>query len=319
MPRKTVLLDMFYRMHLTRALNNEFLDLKAAGQIYGPIHRSTGQEAIGIAVGALLRDDDYVISNHRGWAHWVGKGIDIRRLCAEIFGKADGVCHGKGGEMLIADLSLNLMSTTIVGGGLPLAVGLGMSIKMRRSGQAVICFFGDGAANQGAFHESLNFAALQKVPVVFLCENNQWGLSTHVDTSTSVRDIAKRAMGYDIPGYIVDGNDALDVYDLLKEVLDGIRGGKGPILIEAKTYRLGSFSSNDRANGYQPEEQIHRWAAKDPIPRLRDQLINMGLADHDVLKGLETKARRDALDAIAYGQSAEYPQLDELHTDVFAD
>lgn len=316
---KQLLLDMFYRMHLTRALNDEFLELKAAGEIHGPIHRSTGQEAIGIAVGAILRDDDYVISNHRGWAHWIGKGIDIRRLCAEIFGKADGVNHGKGGEMLIADLSRKIMSTTIVGGGLPLATGLGMSIRMRHSDQVVVCFFGDGASNEGAFHESLNFAALQGAPVIFLCENNQWALSVHVARSTAVRDIATRAIAYDIPGHIVDGNDLLDVYDLVHEVVGHARAGKGPVLIEAKTYRLGTFSSNDRVTGYQPADQIHRWAAKDPIPRFRDQLLNMGVADPKTLQAVAEKARTDALDAIAYGQKADYPTFDALHTDVFAD
>lgn len=317
LPRES-LLDMFYRMHLTRAFNDRFMELKAAGKIFGPIHRSTGQEAIGIGIGTLLRDDDYVISNHRGYAHWIGKRVDLNRLSAEIFGKQDGFCKGKAGEMLIADLSKNVMSTTIIGGGLPLAVGLGMSAKMRGTDQIVVCFFGDGAANEGAFHESLNFAALQRVPVMFVCENNAWALSVHVRRSTSVRDIARRAIGYDIPGHVVDGNDILDICDLTEQLIIDLRAGRGPVLVEAKTYRLGSFSSNDRVSGYQPAEEIARWRAKDPIRRFHDQLLELQVASTTELRELEERAGREADAAVAYGEAAAYPALSELHEDVFA-
>jgi pyruvate dehydrogenase E1 component alpha subunit len=309
--------DIYYRMQLTRAFNDELMALKKAGKVYGPIHRSTGQEAVGIAVGALLRDDDYIISNHRGYAHWIGKDIDMRGLSAEIFGKAEGVCKGKAGEMLIADLRKGILSTTIIGGGLTLAVGLGMSIRMRKGDQVVVCYFGDGASNEGTFHEALNFGALQKVPVVFLCENNQYALSVHVSRSTSVRDIAKRAAGYDIPGYIVDGNDVFDVYNLLGEVVPELRAGGGPVLIEAKTYRLGSFSSNDRESGYQPQEEIDRWKAKDPIVRFRQQLLDLGVSEEGHLTSLDNRAREVALDMIAYGQKADYPREASLYDEVF--
>lgn len=318
MTNSELLIRALYQMQLTRALNDRFLDLKAAGEIHGPIHRSTGQEAVGIAAGAVLRKDDYVISNHRGWAHWIGKGLEPNKLCAEIYGKESGFCRGKGGEMLIADLSNNLMSTTIVGGGLPLAVGLGMAIRRQCTDQVVVCFFGDGASNEGAFHESLNFAALQKVPVAFVCENNAWALSTHARRSTAVRDISIRAVAYDIPGYIVDGNDLFDLKDLFAEVAAQMRAGGGPVLIEAKTYRVGSFSSNDRESGYQPAEEIKRWRAKDPIKRFGEQLIELGLLDADELLVSTERARENAERAIEFGRSAPYPKLSALYEDVLA-
>lgn len=317
MRSKDLLLTMYYRMHLTRCFNSELMDLKAEGKIYGPIHRSTGQEAIGIGVGAALRDDDYVISNHRGFAHWIGKGIDLKKLAAEIFGKATGCCKGKGGEMLVTDWAKGILSTTIVGGGLPTATGLALSFKLKGTDQLVVCYFGDGAANTGAFHESLNFSALLKLPVIFLCENNQWGLSTRVEQSTAVRDIAKRAIAYDIEGIILDGNDVLDVHDLITDVSKQVRQGKGPVLLEAKTYRLGSFSSNDRATGYQPDQEIKRWAAKCPISRYREQLKLLGVARDEELASLEEKAKRDAHEAIEYGQMAEYPNPSALYEDLF--
>ncbi len=318
MPPRELMLKMYYQMQMTRAFNHELLELKAQKKIYGPIHRITGQEAMGIAVGNVLRRDDYAISNHRGFAHWIGKGIDMKGLAAEIFGKEAGCCKGKAGEMLITDMRVNLMSTTIVGGGLPLAAGLGLSIKMKKSDQVVVCFFGDGASNEGAFHEALNFAALHKLPVIYFCENNQWGLSTRVETSTSVRDIAIRSIGYGIEGLIVDGNDLLEVYDLMTEIVPKVRQGNGPILVEAKTYRRGTFSSNDRGTGYQPSEQIHRWTAKDPIKRYQEQLQILGVADAQELASLEDAARRDAHEAIVFGQEADYPPESALYEGVYA-
>ncbi len=315
--RNDLLLTMYYRMNLTRYFNSKLMELKAQGKIYGPIHRSTGQEAIGIGVGAALRENDYIISNHRGFAHWIGKGIDLKKLAAEIFGKAAGCCKGKGGEMLITDWNKGILSTTIVGGGLPTATGLALSFKIKGTDQLVVCCFGDGASNTGAFHESINFAAVLKLPVIFLCENNQWGLSTRVDRSTSVRDIAKRAMAYDIEGIPIDGNDVLDIYDLIAGVSQNVRQGKGPILIEAKTYRLGTFSSNDRATGYQPDEEIRRWAAKCPISRYREQLRLLGIAENEELASLDEKAKKDAHEAIQYGQIAEYPLSSALYEDLF--
>ncbi len=318
MPAQRDMLAMYYRMNVTRFLNNELVDLKNHGKIYGPIHHTTGQEAIGIGVGATLREDDYIISNHRGYPHWIGKGIDLKKLTTEIFGKAGGCCKGKGGEMLMTDLSKGILSTTIIGAGLPIATGLGLSFKMRKTDQLVVCYFGDGAANTGAFHESLNFAALHSLPVIFLCENNQWALSIKVTSSTSVRDIARRAIAYDIEGFIVDGNDVLDIYDLLVEIGKNVREGKGPVLVEAKTYRLCPFSTNDRQSGYQPDEEIKRWMAKDPIARFREQLLLLDVGKEAEIRAEEERARHDAHDAVTYGQEADYPATSALYEDLYA-
>lgn len=318
MPERQQLLEMYYRMSVTRSFNEKFIEMKIAGDVYGPIHHIHGQEAIGIAIGAALNDRDIIISNHRGYSHWIGKGIDLKKLAAEILGKADGCCHGKAGEMLITDISKGIISTTIVGAGMPLAVGLGMSSRMLKSNHVVVVYFGDGAANEGTFHESLNFGALRKVPVVFLCENNQWALSVNVRTSTAVRDIAIRAIGYDIPGYIVDGNDVFDLYELMQEVLPRLREGGGPVLVEAKTYRRGPFSTNDRESGYQSADEILRWQAKDPIKRFGEQLCDLGMADEKALAALREKALADSLEAIEYAVEAAYPHVDELYTNVFA-
>lgn len=311
-------LETYRKMCLTRALNDRFLSLKAEGHVDGPIHRSSGQEAIGVALCGLLNQDDYVISNHRGWAHWIGKGLDVRRLCSEILGRASGLCQGKGGEMLVADMSKHLMSTTIVGGGLPLAVGLAMAIKRLPGQQVVVCFFGDGASNTGAFHESLNLAALEKAPVIFVCENNQWALSTHVSQSTAVRDIAMRAVSYNMPGYIVDGNDVFELEEVFNQVMPAVRAGGGPVLLEAKTYRLGTFSSNDRANGYQKGEDIKRWTAKDPIPLLRNQLLHLEIGSVEELDEIAESASRDAMEAVIWAREEAYPELAALYDDVFA-
>lgn len=311
------MLTLYYRLSITRFFNDRLIELKQQNKIFGPIHRTTGQEAIGIAVGCAIRENDYIISNHRGYAHWIGKGIDLNKLAAEIFGKAEGFCKGKAGEMLIADLSKGILSTTIIGGGLPLACGLGLSIQMQESDRIVVCYFGDGASNTGAFHESLNFAALQHLPVLFLCENNQWALSTKVDRSTSIRDIARRSIAYDIEGIVVDGNDVLEIYALVSEISGKLREGEGPVLVEAKTYRLGSFSTNDRETGYQSDEEIKRWMAKDPIQRFRRQLQLLALATEQELSAIEERACNDAHEAINFGEMAVYPDPGTLHEDVY--
>lgn len=317
MVKKEIMLDMYYKMNLTRLFNDELIELKKQSKIYGPIHNSRGQEAIGIGVGAALRKSDYIISNHRGYPHWIGKEIDLKKLSAEIFGKAVGCCKGKAGEMLITDINKGIISTTIVGACMHLAAGLGLAFKMKKTRQIIVCYFGDGAANTGAFHESLNFAALHHLPVIFFCENNQWALSVKVDRSTSVRDIAIRAIGYGIEGIIVDGNDILDIYDLIVKISKNVRESKGPVLIEAKTYRVDPFSSNDRVTGYQPLDEIKRWLSKDPITRLRTQLHILNVANETEISTIEEKARNDAHNAIIYGQQADYPCTSALYEDLY--
>ncbi|KKM26826.1 hypothetical protein LCGC14_1580900, partial [marine sediment metagenome] len=212
-----------------------------------------------------------------------------------------------------------IMSSSILCGGLPLAVGWALSIKMKKTDQLVVVTFGDGGSNNGAFHESINFAALLKLPIIFLCENNQFALSVRVTRSTSVRDIATRAIGYGIPGIIVDGNDVLDIYDLIKDVSKDIREGKGPVLIEAKTFRVGPWSTTDRNIGYDKDEENIRWKAKDPINRYREQLLLLNLASQKEITSIENRAHHDTQDAIIYAEKADYPSEDALYEDLFSE
>lgn len=309
--------DMYYKMCLSREVNDELVKLKEADEIWGPIHLNAGQEAIGVGACAALQPDDFIVSNHRGYAHWIGKGIDLQGMVDEIFGKASGLCKGKGGEMLLADIPHGIMTSSIVGGSLGLATGLGLAMKMQASGRVSVAFFGEGASNTGIFHESLNFAALHNLPVIYICENNGWALSTSASVSTSVPDIAVRASSYGIRGYVVDGNDALEVYDLVSGTVEAVRAGAGPILIEAKTYRVGSFSTNDRASGYQGTELTKRWMAKDPIARLATQMKLLEIASADDLNSTLASSRSDAQNAIASAQEADYPKETELYDDLY--
>ncbi|MFB2552875.1 thiamine pyrophosphate-dependent dehydrogenase E1 component subunit alpha [Ensifer soli] len=257
--------EMYRKMIVVRRLEEGLGLLHKEGRTRGPIHRCDGQEGVGIAATAVLAAGDKVTTTHRGHAHYIGKGMDLRAVIAEIFGRETGACGGRAGHMLIADAEKGVMGgNAIVGGSIPAATGMALSLQVLGKGDVAVCFFGDGAAQTGICHESMNMAALWKLPVVFILEHNMYGLTVPSSVQSPVKDLAIRAAGYGIPGEIVDGNDTVAVYRAVGEMVERARRGEGPGMIEAKTYRLEGFSTSDMG-GYQSAEEVAGWKARDPI------------------------------------------------------
>ncbi|MGO4740698.1 thiamine pyrophosphate-dependent dehydrogenase E1 component subunit alpha [Bosea sp. 2KB_26] len=269
-------IEMLRRMIAVRHLEERLGELHKAGKTRGPIHRCDGQEAVGIGATAMLDAADLLTSTHRGHAHYVGKGVGLHPIIAEILGRSTGACAGRAGHMLIADAANGLLGgNAIVGGGIPAATGFAVSLQMRNradgGARVAMCLFGDGAAQTGICHESMNIAALWKLPVVFVLEHNQYGLTAHHSTQSSVPDLVVRAAGYGMPGESVDGNDITAVYRAVATAVDRARRGEGPSLIEAKTYRIVGFSTSD-VGGYQSADDLAAWRERDPIVLARRSL-----------------------------------------------
>lgn len=307
------------RMYLIRKFEEGAEESYTRGLIHGTMHLSIGQEASAVASCMPLRPDDQITSTHRGHGHCVAKGADVSRMFAEFFGKETGYCKGRGGSMHIADVEKgNLGANGIVAGGIPIAVGAALTSKRLKTGKVILCFFGDGASNEGAFHEALNMAAVWRLPVVFVCENNKYGMSTSTERSTSVPNIAQRAVGYSIPGKTVDGNDFSAVCEAVGTAVAHARAGDGPSLIENMTYRWRGHSKSDR-NRYRTKEEISDWMKKDPIKRfakvLRDHKI---LSTEDVLE-LEADVDREITEAIEFAKSSPDPVISEVTRDVYTE
>lgn len=306
------------RMHLIRKFEEAAEQSYIRGLIHGTMHLSIGQEASAVGAVAPLRADDYILSTHRGHGHCIAKGADPKFMFAEFFGKDNGYCRGRGGSMHIADVAGgNLGANGIVGGGLPIAVGVGLSAKMRRSGQVCMVFFGDGASNEGAFHESLNLAAIWRLPVVFVCENNQYGMSMSTARSMPVANVADRAAAYAMPGHVIDGNDFLAVYETAHAACEAARAGDGPSLLECKTYRLRGHSKSDR-NLYRTKDEIESWRARDPIPRLRDTLVAAGRMTEARAAAIEAEAGAEIEAAVEFARTSPDPDPHDLERDVYA-
>lgn len=287
------------------------------GLVHGTTHLYSGEEATAVGAISALNEDDFITSTHRGHGHCIAKGIDLRLMMAELLGRATGICKGKGGSMHIADLrSGNLGANGIVGGGLAIATGAGLSIRMKKTTQAVICFFGDGAINEGIFHESVNLAAIWKLPVIFLCENNQYGMSMSVKRSVSAENLADRAKAYDIPGVTMDGNDVEAVYATVSSALSHVRE-KGPQLLISETYRFMGHSKSD-ANRYRTKSEIAAWKKKDPVSRLEQKLLAASLCTEEELRVLQAQARKDIEDAVTFAQESPHPSIDTIQEDVYA-
>jgi pyruvate dehydrogenase E1 component alpha subunit len=264
-PSTTERIEMHRKMVLVRRLEERLGELHKAGKTRGPIHRCDGQEAVGVGATAMLASSDYVTSTHRGHAHYVGKGLGVHGIAAEILGRETGYCGGRAGHMLIGEKASGVIGgNAIVGASIPAATGMALSIQVRGGSDVAMCFFGDGAAQTGICHESMNIAALWKLPVVFVLEHNQYGLTVHHSVQSPVADLSIRGAGYAIPSEIVDGNDAVAVYRAVATAVERARRGEGPTLVEAKTYRMQGFSTSDMG-GYQGEEDLVTWAARDPI------------------------------------------------------
>ena len=311
--------DCLRRMILIRLFEENAEQAYMRGLIHGTMHLSIGQEASAVGMGAFLTDADKITSTHRGHGHCIAKGADPARMFAEFFGKEAGYCHGRGGSMHIADVERgNLGANGIVGGGLPIAVGAALAMKQRRQPNAVVCFFGDGASNEGAFHEALNMAALWKLPVVFVCENNKYGMSTSTERSMAVKDVADRAVAYAMPGVIVDGNSFADVAEAGYHALRRARAGEGPSLIECKTYRIRGHSRSDR-NRYRTKEEIESWVRRDPIVHLREELLHLGLLAAEEIAAVQAEAEAEIASAIEYARQSPAPRVSELTRDVYTE
>jgi pyruvate dehydrogenase E1 component alpha subunit len=303
---------LYRRMVLIRAFETRVHQLLSTGAIHGTSHLCAGQEAVAVGACAALSPDDLVVSNHRGHGHFLAKGGDPRRIMAELWGKVDGYSRGRGGSQHIACRKIGFLgSNGITGGGIPVATGAALAVRMRGLDSAVLCFFGDGAANQGTFHESLNMASLWELPVVYLCENNLYAMSTPLSESTSVTDIAHRAAGYGVPGRVVDGNDLLAVMDTVAGEVRRIRSGGGPALVECKTYRIHGHSRSDPCN-YRPAEEEARWAERDPIPLFEQVLRDRGLMDESGATAIGKEQEAAVDDAVAFAEESALPDPAEL-------
>jgi acetoin:2,6-dichlorophenolindophenol oxidoreductase subunit alpha len=309
--------EMYERMTLIRefeeATSREFAD----GQIPGFVHLYAGSEGVAVGVCAHLDEGDYVTSTHRGHGHCIAKDVEIEGMAAELLGRATGLCKGKGGSMHVADVEKGMLGANgIVGGGFPLACGAGLTAKTHGTRAVAICFFGDGAANQGTFHESLNLAAIWKLPVVFVCENNQYAEATPFSYHCSTPDVANRAVGYSIPGHIVDGLDVLAVFDVAGEAITRARRGEGPSLIEAKTYRFFGHEEGDAAT-YRTEEELDSFRARDPITSFGQHLESQGIMTSEQLAAIREQSHQAVADAYAAGRDAPWPDPAEVLTDVY--
>src|SRR5699024_7563140 len=267
------LVDLYRQMWVIRYFDEKVDEFFAKGMIHGTTHLAVGQEASAAGACALLDNEDKITSTHRGHGHCIAKGAATNKMMAELFGRKTGYCKGKGGSMHIADIDTgNLGANGIVAGGVPLAVGSALTAYMKKKDYVTVCFFGDGATNEGSFHEAVNLASIWKLPVIFVCENNQYGMSGAVEEMTNLETIADRAKGYGIPGVVADGNDLVNMINATHKAIEYAREGNGPTMIEAKTYRWKGHSKSDDKK-YRTREEEEEWKAKDPIKRFKNVLI----------------------------------------------
>ena len=312
------LLRMYETMLLIRRFDEKVIDLAYhKGIVPGNLHSCIGQEAIAVGACSALRAQDCIISTHRGQGHCIAKGADIAKVLAEFLGKATGYCKGKGGIMHVADPSKGILGTTgIVGSGIPIAVGAGLAMQYKDTGQVILCFFGDGAANTGAFHEGLNLAAVWDLPVVFLCENNRYAETTPVSRTMKISDISDRAMAYGLSGATVDGNDVVAVHREARTAVHRARVGEGPSLIEAKTYRVRGHYEGEPAN-YRSDAEIEEWKARDPIDRLRARLVEEQGCSDDTFEAIELRIRHQIEQAVDFALDSPLPAPSSLGEGIY--
>jgi acetoin:2,6-dichlorophenolindophenol oxidoreductase subunit alpha len=292
-------------------------ELYLAGELPGFIHLSVGQEACAAGACLALRRDDYITSTHRGHGHCIAKGAPTDRMMAELFAKVTGSCKGKGGSMHIADFSVGMLGANgVVGGGANLAVGAAIAARLRRSDQIALCFFGDGAANRGPVHEACNMAAIWKLPVIFFCENNRYASTTSADYALPIQDVADRAAGYGMPGVVVDGNDASAVYSAVRTWAERARSGGGPVLIEAKTYRMRGHYVGD-PQLYRPQDEVEAQRRRDPIARLERTLLEAGVVSMADVDRLRAEAAAEIEAAVRFGRESPLPRPEEALEDVY--
>lgn len=313
------IMSMYENMLKIRKFEEQAMQLFAEGEIPGFVHLYLGEEAVATGACANLRDDDYITSTHRGHGHIVSKGGDLNLMMAELYGKSTGYCKGKGGSMHIADATKGILGANgIVGAGHNIATGAGLSAKYRGTDQVCVCFFGDGSTNQSTFHEALNLASIWKLPVVFVCENNGYGISLSQKKHQAIKDISDRAVAYNIPGVTVDGNDVFAVYEAVGEAVKRARKDQGPTLIECKTYRhRGHFEGDPTV--YRTDEELQEWLEKDPVKRMEGFLKENKIATEDEITSANEKIASAIQEAVKFAQDSPYPTLESSVEDVYSD
>ena len=315
---KEKLIDMYRTMVRIRRFEERVVREFADGNIPGSVHVYIGEEAVATGAIAHLRKDDYIMSTHRGHGHLIAKGGETTRMMAELFAKKTGYCLGKGGSMHIANIDIGMLGAAgIVGSGIPIATGAGLSARLRGTDQVTICFFGDGASTIGRFHEGINLASVWCLPVVFICENNLWAVSVPTSCSTNIANIADRAIGYGIPGVVVDGMDVIAVYEAAGEAVARARSGKGPTLIEAKTYRFRGHFEGD-AGAYRPKEEIEKWLKKDPIKLYKEKLLEMKALTEKRAEEIDKKALAEIEEAVKFARESPFPEPEEALENVYS-
>jgi pyruvate dehydrogenase E1 component alpha subunit len=315
------LLEMHRAMLDIRNFDNKVNRLVKKGMVPGMTHFSVGEEAASVgAIAAIKKGEDMITSNHRGHGQSIALGIDLNGMMAEIMGKATGTCKGKGGSMHIADLDGgNLGANGIVGGGMGMAIGAALTQKMKHTGKIVVCFFGDGAVNEGTFHETLNLASIWKLPVIFYSINNLYGISTPIKSVINIDYNYQRAAAYGIPGHFIeDGNDLLAVYNKFEEIVEYVREGNGPVLVEAITYRWLGHSTSDPGK-YRTKEEVDEWKKRDPIGRFRAYLLGNKLVTDEEIKAIETASEEAVEESVKFALSSPEPTLESAFEDIYAD
>jgi len=304
---KEKFLELYRKLMVIRRFEERVDELFRAGKVTGAVHTSVGQEAVAVGVAEALEKDDLAIATHRGHGHCLMRGAEMKPMMAELFGRATGLCQGKGGSMHIVDVKKGMLGAMgIVGAGMPIAAGVGLAIKMQKTGQVCAVFFGDNASNGGPFHEALNVSSLWKLPVIFVCENNLYGISVSVKKTTSVQDIAVRGQGYGIPGVVVDGMDVLAVYEVAKEAVHRARNGQGPTLLECKTYRFLGHSRGDPPYGpYRTKEELDSWKKRDP----RLLLIKQGKLSNGEVEQIDREVAEGVEEAVRYAEESPLPDV----------
>ncbi|MBI3013921.1 MAG: pyruvate dehydrogenase (acetyl-transferring) E1 component subunit alpha [Candidatus Tectomicrobia bacterium] len=315
---KNELVDLYFQMLVIRRLEEKAAEMYSLGKIGGFLHLYIGQEAVAVGAISVLRPDDYIIASYRDHGHAIARGCDPKAVMAELFGKPTGVSKGKGGSMHMFDARRNFMGGhAIVGGHLPVAAGIGYGIRYKKGDQVILCFFGEGASNIGAFHESLNVAALWKLPVVFICENNKYGMGTPLSRASASRTIAEKACAYDMPYEQVDGMDVITVRENVEEAVKRARQDGTPTLLEALTYRFRGHSMSDPAR-YRTRQEVEEQRERDPILLYRQKLEAEGVLEGSEIKELDAKAKRIAQEAAEFAENTPDPPLESLFEDVYA-
>jgi acetoin:2,6-dichlorophenolindophenol oxidoreductase subunit alpha len=311
---------MWRQMLRIRRFDEAATRLLRAGQMPGVLHLTTGQEAVVAGSSAAMGPDDLLIGTHRNHGYPIARGGDLRPLMAEVLGKATGVCSGRGGEMHLIDPSVGaFFSSAILGSGLPVAVGTALTSQLLRSGRVTLATFGDGASNEGAVHESMNLAAIWKLPIVFLCENNGYAVTVPASYAVSVRDIADRAAAYGMPGVVADGSDPVAVREAVQAARDRAGAGEGPSLVEAKTYRTVDHAENLPSQPYRPEEEVESWRKRDPLTSFRGLLVEAGLATAGELDKIEQDVGEEVAAAVKFASDSPFPEPAALWEHMYTD